>query len=445
MLRVRDLEYDLPEALIAREPLEPRDAARLMVLSRSDPARVEHLLVRDLPGLLRAGDALVVNDSRVVPARLSGARSDTGGRVDGLFLSRVGDDERVWRVMLKAKRPKAGSRVDLTDAAGIDTGVSIELLERAPVDVQAGAAQPQTTPPTTGEGDDGPDSAAWIVRVIGTPTGLENAAHVGAIALLERVGSTPLPPYIRQARKRDAKAAHEAGLSDEDRAQDKFGPVNLEAQLQAEHDALLAQAKADAHDQLVYQTVYADARKPGSVAAPTAGLHFTPELLSRLTGAGVGRHAVTLHVGTGTFKPVETEHVEQHAMHAEWCAVPTETAQAMAAARAGGGRVLAVGTTSARTLEGFSPAQLAQAAAGTGACEHWTRLLITPGWRWQNVDAMMTNFHLPRSTLMAMIAALLDDGLGQGVGVTRLQAAYAQAMERKYRFYSYGDAMLILP
>jgi S-adenosylmethionine:tRNA ribosyltransferase-isomerase len=440
MLRVSDLDYVLPEASIAREPVEPRDAARLMVLSRSNPGRVEHALVRDLPGLLAPGDAMVVNDSRVVPARLAGARSDTGGRVEGLFLSRVGNDERTWRVMLKAKRPKPGARVELVNAAGLDLGVALTLIERTATDVlaQTEIHTPDTSAPDSSAPDSSaPDSSAWIVRVEGTPAGLDPSA--GAIALLQRVGTTPLPPYIRQARRRDAKAA---GLIF-DQPADRFGPLDLQAQDHAERQRLDREARDDAHDQHVYQTVYADPSKPGSVAAPTAGLHFTPALLDALARAGVARHAVTLHVGTGTFKPVETAHVEEHAMHAEWCAVPHQSAAAVLAARTTGGRVLAVGTTSARTLESFRPDQLARAATGEHACEHWTRLLITPGWRWQNVDAIMTNFHLPKSTLMAMIASFLDDG--QGAGVARLKTAYQAAIDKGYRFYSYGDAMLILP
>jgi S-adenosylmethionine:tRNA ribosyltransferase-isomerase len=176
------------------------------------------------------------------------------------------------------------------------------------------------------------------------------------------------------------------------------------------------------------------------VAAPTAGLHFTPGLLEALRSRGVERAEVTLHVGTGTFKPVEVEVVEEHPMHAEWCGVPAATGAAIDACRAAGGRVFAVGTTSARTLESFSPEELRAGA------EKWSRLLITPGFAFRNLDGLMTNFHLPRSTLMAMVASLLDERSGgAGDGVARLKALYAEALSRGYRFYSYGDGMLVLP
>lgn len=410
MLPLSALDYTLPQELIAREPVSPRDSARLLVVSRSDPSRLEHRIVRDLPDLLAPGDLLIVNDSRVIPARLTGARSDTGGRVEGLFLSTTDGSERTWRIMLKAKRPRIGSRIDLTSNRGTDTGVSLELLARTTTEVHeadAHASLAQASPPTASDdASQAADTAAWIVRVIGADD------FTTAVAILDRVGSTPLPPYIRSARKRDAT---EAGT--------------------ATH---AAPTDDDAHDRSVYQTVYAG-EKSGSVAAPTAGLHFTAELLSNLRHRGVARHPVTLHVGLGTFKPVETEFVEQHPIHAEWCSVPGPTAKAISA----GPRTIAVGTTAARTLESFTPAQL----ASTSPCEHWTRILITPGYAWQNVDGLMTNFHLPCTTLMAMVASLLDErsGAGSGDGVQRLQRIYAEAISHKYRFYSFGDAMLILP
>lgn len=437
MLPLSALDYTLPQELIAREPVSPRDSARLLVVSRSDPARLEHRVVRDLPELLAPGDLLIVNDSRVIPARLTGARSDTGGRVEGLFLSTTDGSERTWRIMLKAKRPRIGSRIDLTSNRGIDTGVSLELLARTTTEVHeadAHASLAQASPGATADdASHAADTAAWIVRVVGADD------LTSAVAILDRVGSTPLPPYIRSARKRDAT---EAGA--------------------ATH---AAPTDDDAHDRTVYQTVYAG-DKSGSVAAPTAGLHFTAELLSNLRHRGIARHPVTLHVGLGTFKPVETEFVEQHPIHAEWCSVPRSTAAALQTPPPRGGagvgfdasaasnlpassaprarpRTIAVGTTAARTLESFTPAQL----ASTSPCEHWTRILITPGYAWQNVDGLMTNFHLPCTTLMAMVASLLDErsGAGSGDGVQRLQRIYAEAISHKYRFYSFGDAMLILP
>ncbi|MGH7133707.1 MAG: S-adenosylmethionine:tRNA ribosyltransferase-isomerase, partial [Phycisphaerales bacterium] len=212
---------------------------------------------------------------------------------------------------------------------------------------------------------------------------------------------TPLPPYIRAARKRHG--------------------VEVD----------------DAVDRAAYQTVYArgDELSAGSVAAPTAGLHFTPDLLAMLSAKGVDRAEVVLHVGTGTFKPVDTEFVEQHPMHAEWCTAPAATTAAMARARFSGGRVFAVGTTSARTLESFTQAELTPNADAS----HWTRILITPGYQWRHIDGLMTNFHLPRSTLLAMVAALLPGGAAQLLDV------YREAIVKGYRFYSYGDAMLVAP
>lgn len=391
MLKVADLEYVLPEDRLAVAPVEPRDAARLLVVSRSDPARLEHRHVRDLPEYLRAGDVMVVNTTAVLQARLAGVRADTGGAVEGLFLGHpeesaagagvAGDlrpgahvAEGRWRMLLRGKRIREGVWITLHDATGAEAGVRLLVIEPLQDDDAAGKF-----------------GGGWLVEVHGARAG-ETTAQ-----MLERIGSTPLPPYIRAARRR-AQSAEET-----------------------------------ATDKARYQTVYADAGAAGSVAAPTAGLHFTPGLLERLRAGGVSRGEVVLHVGTGTFKPVETEYVEQHPMHAEWCRVPPETGALIAGAKRGGGRVLAVGTTSARTLESFTPAEVHAGAAG------WTRLLITPGYPWQTVDGLLTNFHLPRSTLMAMVASLLPGG------VERLLEVYREAIAREYRFYSYGDAMLVLP
>lgn len=405
MLRTSDLDYELPEDRVATSPAEPRDSARLLVLRRREPGFMEHRQVRDLAELLRSGDALVINTTRVIPARFVGLRADTGGKVDGLFLGKQGESAgqapawagthagehaggEVWRVMLKGRRMKPGAEVAVFarggeaggDRAAEDSGVRLQLIEREQDAEEEGAG-------------------AWLVRVGGARAG------ESSLEVLERIGTTPLPPYIRSARKRHEQAADQS-----------IDPAR-------------------------YQTVYARADQGGSVAAPTAGLHFTPELLDRLAAGGVRRGEVTLHVGAGTFKPVESEFVEQHPMHAEWCRVPAETGALIGGTRGRGGRVIAVGTTSARTLESFAAERLT-----SGACEGWTNLLITPGFAWKNLDGMLTNFHLPRTTLMAMIAALLDERSGgAGDGVARLKAAYGEAIARGYRFYSYGDAMLILP
>ncbi len=407
MLRTADLEYDLPPDRIAVRPAHPRDSARLLVLSRTDPDRLEHLTVRDLPRLLHPGDLLVVNRSRVLPARFTGLREDTGGRVDGLYLH-DGPTPRTWVCLLRARRFRVGARVRVEQMAKGPKGqrakeeerdgksescIVLELLARAP--------EP---------------AGAWVVRV----EQVEDAGEGGLSApeILERIGVAPLPPYILSARRA-------AGLA------------------------------TDApEDREWYQTVYAEhgqsakgpqgqraKEKPnsaaGSVAAPTAGLHFTDDLLRSIEARGVRIAGVTLHVGAGTFRAVETELVEQHPMHAEWCSMTPEAVALVQRTRRDGGRVIAVGTTAGRTLETYA-AEVERTGSVPPGVE--TRLLITPGCPWRWVDGLMTNFHLPRSTLMAMVAAQIGEN-----GVDRLKRAYVQAINSGYRFYSYGDAMIVLP
>lgn len=383
-MRTEQLDFDLPRELIATHPAEPRDASRLLVVSRSDPDRLEDRVFSDLPGLLAPGDTLVFNRSRVIPARLQGVNPATGGRVGGLYLKDAGpvDGRAAWVVLLKAKRSRAGGRVALTGPDGRATGVVLELVERC---------EPE-----------GP--GAWVVTVEGA-AGAE---------VLESVGLTPLPPYILSARR-------ERGESPPDELDRSF-----------------------------YQAVYAG-DEAGSVAAPTAGLHFTDRVLAALEARGVGRREVVLHVGAGTFRPVEAERLEDHPMHAERCWVGTagdllgERAWSSGTKRTapgGEGRVIAVGSTSVRTLE--AAAGLMEAGR-EGEARGWfeTDILIAPGHRWRAVDGMVTNFHLPRSTLIAMVAAALE---GPGVdGVERVKAVYAHAVREGYRFFSYGDAMLVLP
>lgn len=426
MLRTADLDYHLPEELIATEPASPRDSARLMVLRRSDPDFLAHRRVSDLPEFLVVGDLLVVNRTHVLPARFRGVRTDTGGKAEGLFVQELPggvDCSLVWQVLLKLRRAKPGVIVRALHSDGTPGPIHLRLISRI------GA-------------ESGDDTGGWRVAVEGHDAGATTRY------VLERIGLTPLPPYILAARRR--------------------------------HDEASGIAR-DRHDREVYQTVYAAADEQeshgrGSVAAPTAGLHFTPDLLSRLNAGGVDRTEVVLHVGMGTFKPVETEFVERHAMHGEWCEVPPETAHRLQRApRASGGSgssattphtfakarplhssaespstpaphsrpptVIAVGTTTARTLESFaSPDEM----LATPAKE--TRLLITPGHHFRHVGALLTNFHLPRSTLLAMVAAFLDDDdRVRGSGLARLLSAYRTAVETGYRFYSFGDAMIILP
>ncbi len=365
VLRTSDLEYELPQRLIATQPVSPRDSARLMVVPRGNPEAIEHRIVRDLPSLLRAGDCLVFNTTRVLPARFHGRRVGTGGKIEGLFLHalpQAGPGFR-WVSLLRGRHLRPGAELELFDHAG-SPAVTITITGR-----------PESEP------------GAWEV---------ESSEAADTLAVLERIGSTPLPPYIIKARKA-------ADLTEDDSA-----------------------------DRALYQTVYA--AEPGSVAAPTAGLHFTPELVGTLADMGLCNMAVVLHVGAGTFKPVETEFVEDHPMHSEWCSMSPGAVRMIQDAKQAGRRVIAVGTTAARTLEAY-----AQALESGGAIPKSleTRILITPGYRFRWVDGLVSNFHLPRSTLMAMVGALLP-------GVESLKKVYANAIAEGYRFYSFGDAMVIL-
>ncbi len=340
-MRVADFDFDLPPERIALRPAVPRDAARLLVVR---PDGLEDGVMRDLPAVLRAGDVLVFNDTRVIPAQLSGHKYDAKIRVT--LHQRAGNRDW-WSFVKNAKRLKVGDRIDFGG------GLSGVVMAK---------------------GDDG--SVRWH---------FDSALPFDEA--LAAAGQMPLPPYISSKRAVDAQ-----DLSD-------------------------------------YQTVYAD--KPGAVAAPTAGLHFTPGLLAALDAAGVQRETVTLHVGAGTFLPVKAEDTEDHRMHAEWGSIDAATAARIAAAKAAGRRVIAVGTTSLRLLESAWSPDWPQAWSGD------TRLFITPGFRFALVDGLLTNFHLPRSTLFMLVSALM--------GLERMRAAYAHAVAAEYRFYSYGDASLLLP
>ncbi|MEW6611424.1 MAG: tRNA preQ1(34) S-adenosylmethionine ribosyltransferase-isomerase QueA [Pseudomonadota bacterium] len=340
-MKKSQFSYHLPEHLIAQAPLPQRSASRLLHLEGAS-GRLEDRLFRELPDLLRPGDLLVFNDTRVIPARFHG-RKDTGGAVE-LMLERLAAPHLAW-VQARASKPlRPGGEVILA------AGVSVRVRER--------------------EGDlfllESPPDRDWPALM---------AAH----------GEVPLPPYI--ARQPEA--------------------ADLER----------------------YQTVYA--RRPGAVAAPTAGLHFDEALLATLAEHGVAQASVTLHVGAGTFQPVRVEDIREHHMHAEYLEVPPATVAAVAAARRRGGRVVAVGTTSLRALE---------AAAADGELRPYageTRLFIYPGYRFRVVDALITNFHLPESTLLMLVCAF--------AGQTQTLAAYAHAVAREYRFFSYGDAMFVTP
>lgn len=371
MLPTSQLDYNLPPELIATRPAEPRDASRMLVVSRSDPRVCEHRRFGDLTDFLRPDDLLVFNRSSVIPARLQARRQDTGGAVSGLYLECRPDGS--WLVMLHAGgRLSEGLVLSLLTPSGELTPFSLKLLSR--------------------------DRERWVA----TPSEAGTAGRPGdALELLRQVGGTPLPPYILKSRR-----ASQSELPDE-------------------------------LDQRWYQTVYADPNAQRSVAAPTAGLHFTPELLARARAMGVRTADLHLHVGAGTFKPIESELVEEHPIHEEWIDIPVATVEHLAAARSGHGRVLCVGTTSVRAVESL-PHPLDDPAAERGFAGP-TRLLITPGFRFRWTDALITNFHLPRSTLLALVAALFPEG------VDRIREIYRLAIEHRYRFYSYGDAMLVLP
>ena len=352
MSELDQYDYELPGRLIAQSPVNTRTDARLLVVDRRHGSLM-HKHVRDLPELLGPDDCLVLNNTRVVPARLVGRRTLTGGNWEGLFLE--SDASGVWRLMGKTRGKLAvGETITLVNATGQDD-ILLELAARQP-------------------------DGTWVARPI-----VEEVMPMEAtFALLDRIGRIPLPPYIRKGE-----------MVESDRQQ--------------------------------YQTVYAE--KPGAVAAPTAGLHFSQSLLQRLGDQGVTLCRVTLHVGLGTFRPISGESLDEHQMHSEWGCIAAGSIESIATCRRRGGRVIAVGTTSVRLLE--------TAAAG-GALQPFsghTDLFIRPPYEFRAVDAVLTNFHLPRSTPILMAAAF--------AGRERLLQAYKFAVRQRFRFYSYGDAMLI--
>lgn len=345
-LRMEAFNYELPAELIAQEPLAERSASRLMLLDRTS-GQIEHRRFADISGLLEPGDLLVVNDSRVIPARLLGHR-ETGAKIEVLMLRPAAKGG--WLALAKpVRRLRVGERLVIPAREGSGAAdASLVLREKL---------------------DDG--------QVI---VDIDSALSEH----LEGYGRVPLPPYI----------SHQ--LEDDDR----------------------------------YQTVYAEHR--GSAAAPTAGLHFTADVFQQLSDRGIDTAAVTLHVGLDTFRPVTEEFAEDHEIHSEWCSVPPATWEKIVEAKARGGRVVAVGTTSARTLESLGQ----RVAEGKpGPFDAFTRIYITPGYEWTMVDALLTNFHLPKSTLLLMISAL--------AGREHVLAAYREAVRERYRFFSFGDAMLI--
>ena len=338
---LKDFNYDLPEELIAQDPLEDRSSSRLMVLHK-DTGRIEHKIFRDIIDYLNPGDCLVINDTKVIPARLMGIKEDTGAAIEVLLLKRNADD--VWECLVKpGKKARTGARIVFGE--GLLVGEIVDVIE---------------------DGN----------RMI--------KFHYEGIfeEILDKLGQMPLPPYITHK------------LQDKNR----------------------------------YQTVYA--RNEGSAAAPTAGLHFTKELLEKIKEKGVNVVSITLHVGLGTFRPVKVDKIEEHHMHTETFNISKEAADTINRARAAGGRVIAVGTTSCRTLE--------SAAADDGttpARSGDTDIFIYPGYKFKAIDCLITNFHLPESTLIMLVSAL--------AGRDNIMNAYETAVKERYRFFSFGDAMFI--
>lgn len=342
MMKLSDFNYNLPEELIAQDPLEKRDNSRLMVLHR-ETGELEHKHFYDVIDYLNPGDCLVVNNTKVIPARLMGVKEETGASIEVLLLKRK--EEKVWETLVKpGKKARVGARISFGD--GLLVGEVIDVVE---------------------EGN-------RLIRF----------EYDGIFEeILDRLGQMPLPPYI----------THQ--LQDKNR----------------------------------YQTVYA--KYDGSAAAPTAGLHFTEELLQKIQDKGVRIAKVTLHVGLGTFRPVKEENVLDHHMHSEFYIVDEEAAKIINETKANGGRVISVGTTSARTLE-----TVAEPDGHIPVKSGWTDIFIYPGYRFKAVDCLITNFHLPESTLIMLVSALADR--------EKILHAYETAVEEKYRFFSFGDAMLIL-
>jgi len=341
-MKTSDFSYELPPERIAQTPIEPRDHSRLLVLHRADGS-VEHRRFFEIEEFLRPGDVMVLNQSRVIPARLFGQKEGGGAKIELLLLNRMGDG--MWEALARpGKRLRKGSVIEI-DPPGKTERMVAEIREKA-------------------------ENGTVVVRLSDE-------------SLIESLGVVPLPPYIHSA------------VSDPER----------------------------------YQTVYARTR--GSVAAPTAGLHFTPELLSTIRAKGVETLFVTLHVGLGSFRPVKTEDPTEHSIHREYCEVSPEVAHRLNAARREGRRVVAVGTTAVRSIE--------KAAGSDGVVEPflgWNDLYILPGYRFRVADAMVTNFHLPQSTLLMLVSAF--------AGRELILKAYEEAIRKDYRFYSFGDAMLIL-
>ena len=393
-MKLKDFDYDLPKNLIAQEPVKPRDHSRLLVLGKI-AGEIEHKHFYDIVDYLKSGDVLVLNNTKVMPARLIGKRVETGGRVEvfllkkdltpTLSLARRGGKEEIWQCLVGGGKRKENLQVEFSG------GLKAEILKN---------------------NNDG----TWQVRF--------NKSGANFMKIVKKIGRVPLPPYIKQQENKSASWRTK---------------------------------KQESND---YQTVYADEAKLGSVAAPTAGLHFTKELISRLKKKGVQFEYVTLRVGLGTFAPVKVDDITKHKMHAEWIEVKTSAIRRIQKAKLEGRRIVAVGTTSVRTLEALAKFSIfnfqfsnnfqinkfsnkskhynSLRGAGYELRDYagWTDIFIYPGCKFKIVDAMITNFHLPKSTLLMLVSAL--------AGKNKILKAYEEAIKKKYRFFSYGDAMLIM-
>ncbi len=369
--KLSSYDYPLDESLIAQVPLADRDQARLMVLHR-ETGRIEHRVFSDLPGYLRPPDVLVVNNTRVIPARLQGRKIPSGGKVELLFL-RASAGPKQWEALVRGS-VAVGQRLEFGEAYLIGGPLRQRkgLSSHAPRTPAVAPAKPDASLTAVVRQDlgDGRKIVEWL-------------GEDDVESMLDRLGAPPLPPYIRRS------------------------PLPA--------------------DREQYQTVYAEEK--GSVAAPTAGLHFTETLLDQIRARGVKVVSVTLHIGSGTFRPVRCEDIRDHRMDSEWCEIGSEAVEAIKEARRMTGRVIAVGTTATRVLESAETGRLQ-------ARSEWTDLFITPGYPFKTVDALVTNFHFPKSTLLMLVSAF--------AGIQNIKQAYAEALQARYRFLSFGDAMLIL-
>lgn len=353
-MKLQDFDYNLPKELIAQTPMNPRDHSRLLVLDKKS-GEITHKHFYDIVDYLRAGDILILNNSKVFPARLIGAKKESGGKME-VFLHHF-EKDKVWQCLV-------GGR-------GAKPGLEIEFAKKL-----------------VGKILKNNEDGTWLVEF--------NKSRAELMKLLDKIGLMPLPPYI-------------------DRKADVGGRIS---------------------DKTSYQTVFGDEKKVGSVAAPTAGLHFTPELLKKIKAKGVKIDYVTLHVGLGTFAPVKVDDVKTHKMHAEWVEIKKSTLEKIVKIKNTGGRVITVGTTSTRSLEAaFRNIEIENLKSSIEKFQGWVDIFIYPGYKFKVVDCLITNFHLPKSTLLMLVSAL--------AGKKNIDKAYQVAINEKYRFFSYGDAMFI--